>query len=592
MVSNIFVNLAMVFIVASILGFLARALKQPKIPFYVLAGLLIGPFGYNLAQKYGLITFFSNKFTLDITALFIQNPGVISFLEELGIALLLFVAGLELNLKKLKEIGKVATIGGTIQVFVIFVAGFALSLALGFVLVESLYIAAILAFSSTIVVVKLLVDRNEISSLHGRIILGFLLIQDFFAVLMLSFLSSIGEFSLTLIGMGFLKIFILVGIAILAGKFIFPGIFRVSAKSNELLLLSALSICFIFSLFALGFGFSIAIGAFIAGITLANLPYNIEIIGRMNSLRNFFVILFFVSLGLKFFININGAFMGSFLILLAFVILFKPFIIWLIVTLFNYTKSVSFFSSISLAQISEFSLIIILYGSELGHISKSTYSMILLLAVVTMSISSYFIEYKGELYSFVSPLFFRLHHKNSKNKQYEYLPKQKKYKAILIGVNRVGSSIINSLKKLKKNVLIIDYNPEVIKYFINKRQPCLYGDIGNLETISRINFEEAEIVISTVPIFKYNKSLFEKIKKYKEDKKSKLRIILTADKIEHALNLYELGADYVILPHLLGGEYVSLLMHDLNKNKMILSTVRKEHIKQLRLRRGRLDYAN
>lgn len=592
MLSNVFVNLAMVFIVASILGFIARALKQPKIPFYVLAGLLMGPFGYSLANKYGLISFFSNKFTLDITNLFIQNPEVISFLAELGIALLLFVAGLELNLKKLKKIGKVATIGGTIQVFVIFVVGFALSLVLGFVFLEAIYIAAILAFSSTIVVIKLLGDRNEISSLHGRIILGFLLVQDFFAVLMLSFLSSSSGFSLNIIWAGFLKMFLLLIIAVVTGKFIFPYIFRISAKSNELLLLSALSACFIFSLFALGFGFSIAIGAFIAGITLANLPYNIEIIGRMNSLRNFFVILFFVSLGLKFFIAVNGAFLLSFLILFAFVILFKPFIIWLIITLFNYTKSVSFFSSISLAQISEFSLIIILYGSELGHISKSTYSIILLLSVVTMSVSSYFVEYKSEIYSFLSPIFFHLHPKSLKVSQYEYLPKQKKYSVILMGVNRVGSSIISSLKKLKKNVLVVDYNPEVIKYFIHKKQPCLYGDMGNLETISRINFEDADIVISTVPIFKYNKTLFRKIKKYHEEKKRKLKIILTADKIEHALDLYEMGADYVILPHLLGGEYVSLLMHDLNKNKKILNTVRKEHIKQLRLRKRSLDYAN
>jgi len=592
MINNVFVNLAFVFIIASIFGFIARALKQPKIPFYVLAGLLMGPFGYNLAYKYGLISFFSNKFTLDITGLFIQNPEVISFLAELGIALLLFVAGLELNLKKLKEIGKVATVGGTIQVFVIFIAGFALSLALGFVVVEALYIAAILAFSSTIVVVKLLVDRNEISSLHGRIILGFLLIQDFFAVLVLSFLSSVGGFSLNVIGIGFLKIFLLVIIAFLIGKFVFPSVFKVSAKSNELLLLSALSACFIFSLFALGFGFSIAIGAFIAGIALANLPYNIEIIGRMESLRNFFAILFFVSLGLKFFINVDGAFLSSFLILFAFVILFKPFVIWLLVTLFNYTKSVSFFSSISLAQISEFSLIIILYGSELGHISKSTYSIILLLAVVTMSISSYLIKYKSGIYSFLSPIFFRLHPGNSKVSKYEYLPKKKKYGVILMGVNRVGSSIIKSLKKLRKNVLVIDYNPEVIKYFINKRQPCLYGDIGNLETLRRINFEDAHIVISTVPTFEYNKNLFKRIKKYKDEKKGELKVILTADKIEHALELYNMGVDYVILPHLLGGEYVSLLMHDLNKNKRILSSVRKEHIQQLKLRKRRMDYAN
>lgn len=580
--NEIFLDIALIFVVAAVLGYIAKLLKQPKIPFYVLAGLIIGPFGYNLLNNTGAISWMSNLISFDVSSFFIQSPEIIELLAEIGIAFLLFVVGLELSLKKLKDIGMVATVGGTIQVFTIFAAAFAVSLLLGFVVIEAAYLAIILAFSSTIVVVKLLVDKKEITTLHARIIIGILLMQDFFALLVLSSLAGIDNICANMLFMSFLKIGGIFLLAILLSKYIFPKLFGFAAKSNELLLLSSLAVCFFFSMLSLLFGFSPAIGAFIAGVTLANLPYNIEIIGRVASLRDFFAILFFVSLGLNFLIGPGINLLIPFIVLFIFIIWFKPFIIGLICTLFDYTKTTSFFSAISLAQISEFSLIILGLGyASLGHISQSTYSLGILLAIATMSLSSYLIEYKTKLYSHLSPIYmpFRRH---DDTKNIGYMPEDKKgYEVILMGANRVGYSIIKALKRLKKDVLVVDYNPEIISEMAKKKQPCFYGDIGDPETLDRLNLKKSKIIISTVPTIEYNIHLIKKAKR----RNKKAIIFVTAEQVDHALQLYKLGADYVILPHFLGGEYASILLEDITKDMDKLVVTKIKHIKELHKRK-------
>ena len=580
---HIFIDISIVFIAAAILGFLAKLMKQQKIPFYVLAGLIIGPFGFNLANKYGLITWISTNFSFDISSLFIQNPEMIAVLAELGIAFLLFVVGLELNLSKLKDTGMISSFGGTIQVLTVFASGFAIALIMGFVMLDAVYMGIILAFSSTIVVVKLLVDKKEITTLHARIIIGLLLVQDFFALLVLSSLVSIENFSANILLISVLKLIGVFVLAIILSKYLFPKIFKLAAKSNEVLLLSSLAVCFFFSLVAIWMDFSPAIGAFIAGVTLANLPYNIEIVGRISSLRDFFAILFFVSLGLNFFLEPGINILIPFIVFFFFIIWFKPFITGLICNLFDYTRSTSFFTAISLAQISEFSLIILGMGYvTLGHISQSTYSLGILLAVATMSASAYFIEYKAKLYKKVGSIIMPFHLKHS-GTHLGYMPEDKKsYDVILIGANRVGYSIINSLHKLKKDVLVVDYNPEIISDLMDKKKPCFYGDIGDTETMGRVNFKDSKIVISTVPTVEYNVSLIKKVKRINK----KALIFVTAEQVNHALELYNLGADYVILPHFLGGEYASILLEEISQDENKLIVTKVEHIKELHKRKN------
>ena len=260
--ANIFFDIGLVIIVATLFAFIARFFKQPLIPAYILTGLIIGPF-------LGLIT----------------NTEIIATLSEIGIAFLLFIVGLEIDFRKLANVGAISTIGGLIQVLLVFTISFIIALFLGFVQIEAVYLALVIAFSSTMIVLKLLSDKREIDTLHGKIIIGFLLMQDIIAIFVLSILTALNEFSFLTLFYSIIKGVIVFLIAVFAGKYIFPTIFTFSAKSQELLFITAIAVSFLFSIFFNYIGFSIAIGAFVAGITLANLPYNLEIIGKIMPLR-------------------------------------------------------------------------------------------------------------------------------------------------------------------------------------------------------------------------------------------------------------------------------------------------------------------
>ena len=267
---NLFFDIGVVIIIATVFAYIAKSLKQPLIPAYILTGVILGP-------VLGLIT----------------NTDVITTLSEIGIAFLLFIVGLEMDIRKLKHVGMVASLGGIIQIVSVFTIAFIAALLLGFIVLESVYLALVIAFSSTMVVIKLLSDKKEIDTLHGKIIVGILLLQDIVAIMVLSVLATLSEFSFIVLSLSILKGLIALLIALAIGKYIFPKLFTFAAKSQELLFISAVSVSLLYSIFFNYLGFSIAIGAFVAGVSLANLPYNIEIIGKLRSLRDFFSVIFF-----------------------------------------------------------------------------------------------------------------------------------------------------------------------------------------------------------------------------------------------------------------------------------------------------------
>ena len=554
--ANIFFDIGAILIIATAFAFIAKLLKQPLIPAYIFTGLIIGPF-------LGLI----------------KNSDVIITLSEIGIAFLLFIVGLEINIKKLTDVGVVSTIGGLTQILSIFTISFIIAILLSFTQVEAIYVGLILAFSSTMIVLKLLSDKRQIDTLHGRIVIGFLLLQDIAAIFVLSVLTTLSDFSILTLFLSIIKGFVVIIIAILAGKYLFPKIFAFAAKSRELLFMSAVSISFLFSILFNLMGFSIAIGAFVAGVTLANLPYNIEIIGKVKSLRDFFSILFFVSLGMELLISSFKLIIKPLIIFLIIVIIVKPLVIMFLCSFFGYKKRTSFMVSSSLAQISEFSLIIVAQGMILGHISREIFSLTVLLAVITITLTSYLIKFDIPIYLRIKDylnIFDKIN--MHKGQELEYLPR-KSHEVILVGYNRVGFSIVKTLKKLNKKMLVIDFNPETISRLIKEKIPCMYGDIGDLEIIERLNFKKAKLIISTIPTKRDNLLL---IRKAREINKS-IVIFVTADQVNEALSLYDAGADYVILPHLLGGEHASLLIERLSSISKVLN-YKIGHIKELKER--------
>jgi voltage-gated potassium channel Kch len=432
------------------------------------------------------------------------------------------------------------------------------------------------------VIVKLLSDRREIDTLHGRILIGFLLMQDIAAILALATLNNANGSPWPLI-FSFLKGIGMIAIAYLGSKYIFPTIFKFAAKSRELLFLLAISFCLLFALFASYIGLSIIIGAFVAGVALANLPYSPEIIGRVKPLRDFFATIFFVSLGLNLVLGSANLIIKPLIVFTVIVIFFKPVIIMFICSFFGYKRRIGFQSSIAMSQISEFSLIIVSQGLILGHISQEIFSLTILIAIVTITYTSYLFKYEERLYRKLSNILrpFDMF-TTGEEEELEYLPRKKRKHVILCGYNRIGFSIVRTIKKMKKDLLVVDFNPEVIVKLIKEKTHCIYGDIGDTEIIDRLDIKNASMIVSTVPTKRDNILLIRSVKEVNKD----AQIFLTANNIDEAIELYDEGADYVILPHFLGGEHFSYLMEDFTADINKLIKTKLAHIKELKERQG------
>ncbi len=575
--ANFFLELGVVIIIAGLAGMIFRYFKQPQILAYVLVGIMLQPILKGL--KYIVYLVSSNGFfAFDIPSI-TSDIGIIEPLALIGIAFLLFIVGLEMDLKALRNVALVSSLGGTIQVLLLFTIGYFVALLLDFVSLEAAYIGLMIAFSSTMVVMKLLSDKRELHTLHGRLAVGILLMQDIIAILAISILTAVNGFSSAILGIALIKFIALFGVAYVASKFIFPHMFRFAAKHQELLLILSLSVCFMFSLIFHYLGFSIAIGAFIAGVTLGTLEYNIEIIAKVKSLKDFFSLLFFVSLGMGISLSVLKELWLPLLILLAIVMVIKPLVIMTICSLFKFTKKPSFLTANSLAQVGEFSLILATQGLLLGHISQDVFSLAVIITLISITLTSYYIQY--------NQFFYKLLQKPLKifdsftTEGLEYLPTKAKPNVVLCGHSRIGYSILRQFTKVKKNVLIIDFNPEIITKLVKDGYHCIYGEATDEEIIDRMNLPGLRMLISTVPNKRDNLLLIRKTRKSNR----KAKIIVTANDIDEALDLYEEGADYVILPHFLGGEHVSNLITDMRSKKVKIHEERKKHIEHLEERK-------
>ena len=595
---SIFYELGVIIIVATFFIFLAKIFKQPFLPAYILTGILLGPAFGSWIHSLGF-NFVG----------FITNIEGIREISEIGLAFLLFIVGLELSLKKLKDVGSVTVLGTTIQFVILSVSGFFLSKVF-FSTQTSIFIGIMLAFGSTMVVIDILSKKNELDTLHGRIAIGILLVQDIIAILSITLLSGIsnasgGLMTFLAILLAFIKAGLLVLITFASAKWIFPKAFKLAAKSQELLLLSSISVAFLFSILAdkigeivlfflnlFGFdvsfqvaqlitpGFSLAIGAFLGGVALASSPYALEIIGKISPLKDFFATIFFVSLGVQLTFENFGLIVIPTIVFLIFLLFFKPVVIAFITALFGYEKRTSFMTGISLFQVSEFGLIVIGLGYATNQIqNESIFSMTVLLVAITMVLTSYAVEHKNFLYNKIGKKMYYLNLVTLNNPNLEYLPDSKmKKEVVLVGYNRIGYSVLNTLKRLKKNFLVLDYNPSVIKHLIKQKIHCIYGDAKDPETLSKLHLKKAKFVISTVPEMSVNSLIIKKTRAVNK----KAIIFVTAYIPKDALELYDLGADYVVLPHYLGGDHMSMIFEDVSSDVTTLIKHKFNHIQELK----------
>jgi Kef-type K+ transport system membrane component KefB len=550
-----FTELTIIFGFAFLSALIFRILKQPIIISYIFTGIILSQIFLTSPQTKPLIELFS----------------------DLGVAFLLFIVGLELKLKTLREIGVPSLIIGFLQEFLTILAGFfILKYFLGFSTLVSLYLGIALSFSSTIIVLKLITDKGDLEKLYGKLSVGFLLVQDLIAILILFLLPFFVKGLSLLEGENFLNIILGISaiflIPLLSQKFL-PKIESFLEKSTEFLFLFSLSFGLgIASLFKY-LGFGLETGALIAGVSLSSLSSNYEIASRLRPLRDFFLILFFILIGSKIILtNFQNFF--PVIILSLFVLIGNPLIMLLMLNPLGYSSKTSFLLGLTSAQISEFSFILINQGVKLGHLSQDILSLTGIVGLITIFFSTYLFVYADKIYNLFSPVLKIFERKKLKEEKEEI----KTYDYFLFGCDRVGYSFLKFFEKDK--LLIIDYNPETIKKLKNEGFNVLYGDAGDVEFLETLNFSKAKIIVSTIPDFESNLIILNAIKKQNNE----VMFALVSHKIEDALELYKNGAHFVILPHFLGGEYAVHLIKEYGDNKEKYLELREKEIAHLQQR--------
>ena len=562
---TLFSEIAIVVVLAAALGFLAHFLKQPTVVGYLVAGILIGPLGY---------WEWTAKWLAQIGSPVSNHFDVLNVFSEIGITLLLFMVGLEINTQNLKEVGKPALWTGLGQIVFTFAAGFFLVRFLGFSELASAYISIALTFSSTIIVVQLLSQKKDLNSLYGKIVVGFLLVQDFIAILALIFLSGFsntaGSTSLFYSVLGFLFVFLKGGVLLFATVYLsrklFPRLMNLIGRSQEIL--------YIFSLaWGLGLaalmaspwiGFSIEIGGLLAGLALANSVTHFQVASRMKPVRDFFIMLFFVALGARLAVGDFSAILSPAAILSVFVLIGNPIIVMIIMAGLGYRSRTSFLSSLTVAQISEFSLILAALGLRLGHLTNSEGSLVTLVGIVTITISSYFILYGDHIYVFMKPALKVLEFRKRKAEELQSVLPYANH-TVLFGAHRMGSNILAALKATDEPFVVVDFDPAIIQALIKKDIPVLYGDSNDDEIRNLAGLPRARVVISTIPDFKDNLSLLAFMKK----ENPRAVTIVTSENEWEAKELYHVGVDYVILPHFVGGlQIAQAIQHDPNYSQL------------------------
>jgi Kef-type K+ transport system membrane component KefB len=538
MIDNAFYVVAAVLALATVAGFVAMKLRQPLIVSFILVGIAVGPAALG----------------------WVESTDEIEIFAELGIVALLFLVGLKLDLHLIRSTGPVALATGLGQVVFTSTIGFGLALALGLSPVNALYVAVALTFSSTIIIVKLLSDKREIDDLHGRIAVGFLIVQDIVVVLVIIALSAFGGSGSESIGVE-VGLVLSKGVAFLGGialvaRYLFPWLLPRLAGSKDLLVLAA--IAWAVALAALGdwLGFSKEVGAFLGGVSLAGTPYREAVGARLVGLRDFLLLFFFIELGAGLDFTDAGSQIGPAVVLSAFVLLGNPLIVLVIMGAMGYRKRTSFLAGLTVAQISEFSLVLVALGLGLGQIGQSTVGLVTLVGVITITLSTYMILYSQQLFDRLAPLlsvFEREHPRPADGDD-----GADDVDVIVVGSGRFGSRIVQELLDEGTRVMVIDQDPQALARMERAGVRTLFGDAGEPELALALPLGPVRWVVSTVPDVDVSLALVHGLREARYEGKvaATSHVDLDTERLEEA------GVDVVLHPFHAAAEHGTSVLLD------------------------------
>lgn len=526
---DIFLEISRLLVIATVVAGVMHSLRQPLVIGHIITGLLVGPAVLDLVQSQQTIHLFSN----------------------MGITLLLFIIGLGLNPKIIREVGKIATVTGLGQILFTVALAFLVATSLGFSTVPAVFIAIAMAFSSTIIILKLLSDKRDTHRLYGKVATGFLLVQDVVAVTVLIVVAALArDQSLTAV----LSQTVVMGTAFIAAvaliaHYVLPRLKSFLASSQEFLFLFSIGWGFGVAAVAHSIGFSFEIGALAAGVALANSPYALEISSRMRPLRDFFIVLFFIVLGSELHLSSIGSGAWPALVLSLVILIGNPIIIMTIMGILNFTRKTSFKAGLTVAQISEFSLILIILARDGGHISDSVVAMLTLVAMITIACSTYLIIYADTVYAWLAP-YLKVFERKGVRSESEFTDE---YDVILFGLKSGSRTFLEGFQNLGSRFLVVDYDPEVVDMLTREGVDAVYGDANDTEFLEDLPIDKAKMVVVTATEFTVNATLVSHI----GHKHPEVLVIAKAEEAHEAQQLYEMGASYVMMPHFLGSLEVS-----------------------------------
>ncbi len=540
MIQDLLTGIGICVVGAALLALLGHRLRQPVIMAYLVTGVVVGPIGLNI----------------------VANREAIATISEIGLILLLFIIGLEIDLKKLVSAGLPVILVGLLQVPLCIALGLVFFLGLGYRAAghdhSLLYLAACLSMSSTMIVVKLLYDRFELDTLPGRITLGVLVLQDIWAVAMLAVQPNLGDPDPVPLIASLLKGVLLILFAFTASRYALPHLFRSVAKVPELVVISALAWCFFIAAGATVAGLSREMGALIAGVSLSTFPYNLDVIAKVTSIRDFFVTLFFVGLGMQ--IPVPGT--HSVYVALAasiFVVASRAVVIPILYSM-RLGQRASILPAINLAQVSEFSIVIASLGLARGQVPAATVTVVILVFAITSVTSTYMIGANHAVQEWVArwmrTLGVRdLDHEHSTD-PLEHAAKD----VVFLGFFRDASSILHEFERrgrrqarsLVDDILVVDLNPNVMAGLSRRGVACVYGDISNPETLVHAHIAQARLVVSTITDDVLRGTTNLRLLRHVRSVAPKAAVVLASAHIDHALELYREGADWVFISRLHG----------------------------------------
>ena len=523
-----FSEFSLLLIISAVAGALSVRLRQPLIIAYIVVGIIAGPAVFGLVSAHDQI----------------------DLLAQVGIAVLLFLVGLKLDLHHVRHIGPVALATGLGQLAFTIAGGFALILLLGKGVMEALYVAIALTFSSTIIIVKLLSDKRELDSLHGRIAVGFLIVQDLAVVLAMMAMSALrgsDEATLAAVILSLAwRVLLAAGAFYVAMRYLLPGLVKAMAHSQELLLIFA--IAWGTGLAALGewAGFSKEAGAFLAGFSLASTAYRDAINARLSGIRDFLLLFFFIDLGSKLDFSTLGSEVMPALVLSLFVLIGNPLIVMAIMGYMGYRKRTGFLAGLTVAQISEFSIVFVAMGISLGHVGVEALGLTTLVGLVTIALSTYMILYSHPLYLRLAPFLGwferRLPFREQaveNDRRSDNVPD-----VVIFGLGRYGGRLALQLQAADIRVLGVDFDPECVSEMRQRGLAVHYGDGQEAGFLDELPLKSAKWVVSTLPDVESNLAFLNALKQHRFCGE----VAFVARDDAHGLALKQAGAPTVLYP--------------------------------------------